>query len=57
MLRRSLLALPFAAPAAALAQDAAFPNRPITIYSGFPNGSGIDIYVRRMIEPLSRCWA
>jgi tripartite-type tricarboxylate transporter receptor subunit TctC len=54
MLRRSLLALPFAAPVAAYAQDANFPNRPITIYSGFPNGSGIDIYVRRMIEPLSR---
>ncbi|TCH97131.1 tripartite tricarboxylate transporter substrate binding protein [Roseococcus sp. SYP-B2431] len=54
MLRRSLLALPFAAPVAAMAQDAAFPNRPITIYSGFPNGSGIDIYVRRMLEPLGR---
>jgi tripartite-type tricarboxylate transporter receptor subunit TctC len=54
MLRRSLLALPLAIPAIAHAQDATFPNRPITIYSGFPNGSGIDIYVRRMIEPLSR---
>jgi tripartite-type tricarboxylate transporter receptor subunit TctC len=56
MLRRSLLALPFAAaaPVAAVAQDATFPNRPITIYSGFPNGSGIDIYVRRMAEPLGR---
>lgn len=54
MLRRSLLALPLAAPAIALAQDAAFPNRPITIYSGFPNGSGIDIYVRRMAGPLGQ---
>jgi len=54
MRRRSLLALPLAVPAAAVAQEADFPNRPITIYSGFPNGSGIDIYVRRMIEPLSR---
>ncbi|MDB5415579.1 MAG: C4-dicarboxylate transporter [Rubritepida sp.] len=53
MRRRSLLALPLAAPAIALAQEA-FPNRPITIYSGFPNGSGIDIYVRRMAEPLGR---
>ncbi|WP_421988929.1 Bug family tripartite tricarboxylate transporter substrate binding protein [Roseococcus sp.] len=58
MRRRSLLALPLAAPALttfeARAQDAAFPNRPITIYSGFPNGSGIDIYARRMLEPLGR---
>ena len=56
MYRRSLLALPLAASALAQAQaqDADFPNRPITIYSGFPNGSGIDIYVRRMLEPLSR---
>lgn len=54
MRRRALLALPLALPAVASAQEAAFPNRPITIYSGFPNGSGIDIYVRRMIEPLGR---
>lgn len=54
MRRRSLLALPLAAPAIALAQDGPFPNRPITIYSGFPNGSGIDIYVRRMAGPLGQ---
>lgn len=54
MLRRALLALPLAAPAIAMAQDAPFPNRAITIYSGFPNGSGIDIYIRRMAEPLGR---
>nr|WP_314072734.1 tripartite tricarboxylate transporter substrate-binding protein [uncultured Roseococcus sp.] len=54
MLRRALLALPLAAPAIAMAQEAPFPNRPITIYSGFPNGSGIDIYIRRMAEPLGR---
>ncbi|WP_424813736.1 Bug family tripartite tricarboxylate transporter substrate binding protein [Roseococcus sp. YIM B11640] len=54
MLRRSFLALPLAAPAIAVAQDGPFPNRPITIYSGFPNGSGIDIYVRRMAEPLGK---
>ncbi|RVT91981.1 tripartite tricarboxylate transporter substrate binding protein [Rhodovarius crocodyli] len=41
----SLLATP------ALAQER-FPNRPITLLSGFPNGSGIDIYARRMGEPL-----
>ena len=57
MLRRTLLAalaaLGLAAPAAA--QDgSAWPNRPIVIMSGFPNGSGVDIYARRLAEPLSR---
>ena len=51
--RRALLALPLALPAIAGAQEA-WPSRPITIVSGFPAGSGIDIYVRRMAEPLSR---
>jgi len=49
--RRALLAAPLATPA--LAQEA-WPSRPITIVTGFPNGSGIDIYVRRMAEPLGR---
>ena len=55
--RRALLAAglaaTLAAPSLAAAQEA-YPNRTITIVSGFPNGSGIDIYVRRMAEPLSR---
>lgn len=55
--RRALLAAglaaTLAAPSLAVAQEA-YPNRTITIVSGFPNGSGIDIYVRRMAEPLSR---
>ncbi|MBR0646312.1 Bug family tripartite tricarboxylate transporter substrate binding protein [Plastoroseomonas hellenica] len=38
----------------ALAQEAAWPNRPITLMGGFPNGSGVDIYARRLAEPLSR---
>jgi tripartite-type tricarboxylate transporter receptor subunit TctC len=54
MRRRALLALPLAAPALARAQEAPFPNHPITIYSGFPNGSGIDIYIRRMAGPLGQ---
>ncbi|MCX8133252.1 MAG: tripartite tricarboxylate transporter substrate-binding protein [Roseococcus sp.] len=54
MRRRSLLALPLlAAPGLAQAQEA-WPNRPITLIGGFPNGSGVDIYQRRLAEPLSR---
>ncbi len=44
----ALLALP------ATAQEAPWPNRPITILGGFPNGAGTDIYARRLAEPLSR---
>jgi tripartite-type tricarboxylate transporter receptor subunit TctC len=55
MIRRSILAAAIAAAAAlpAVAQDA-WPNRPITIMGGFPNGAGTDIYARRLAEPLSR---
>ncbi len=53
MLRRAtlLLALTLAAPA--MAQEA-WPSRPITILGGFPNGSGVDIYARKLAEPLTR---
>lgn len=53
MFRRAtmLLALLLAGPA--LGQEA-WPSRPITILGGFPNGSGVDIYARRLAEPLSR---
>ncbi|MBY0338964.1 MAG: tripartite tricarboxylate transporter substrate binding protein [Acetobacteraceae bacterium] len=54
MRRRSLLAAPLlAAPALAGAQEA-WPSRPISLIGGFPNGSGVDIYQRRLAEPLSR---
>ena len=55
MIRRSILAAAIAAAASlpAAAQDA-WPNRPITIMGGFPNGAGTDIYARRLAEPLSR---
>lgn len=43
----ALLALP------AWAQDQ-WPNRPITILGGFPNGSGVDIYARKLAEPLTK---
>ena len=52
MHRRTLLALPLLA-APALAQES-FPSRPITLLTGFPNGSGLDIFARRMQEPLQR---
>jgi len=51
MRRRTLFAL--AAPALAHAQEA-WPSRPITLLSGFPNGAGTDIYSRRLGEPLQR---
>ncbi len=52
----TLLALLGAAPALAPAgaQEAPWPNRPITILGGFPNGAGTEIYARRLAEPLSR---
>lgn len=50
MRRLLLAALLFALPAAAQP----WPSRPLTIMSGFPNGSGIDIYARLLLEPLSR---
>ncbi|WP_043336424.1 Bug family tripartite tricarboxylate transporter substrate binding protein [Belnapia moabensis] len=50
----ALLALsPTLAPTFARADDA-WPNRPITILGGFPNGAGTDIYARKLAEPLSR---
>ncbi len=49
----ALGALLAAAPALR-AQDAPWPNRPVTLMSGFPNGAGTDIYLRRLAEPLQR---
>ncbi len=56
MLPRLLLSLLMlaATPWAALAQEAPWPNRPITILGGFPNGAGTEIYARRLSDPLSR---
>lgn len=47
-----LLAMLGGAPA--VAQEAPWPNRPIEFLGGFPNGSGVDIYARRLAAPLSR---
>lgn len=38
----------------ALGQTFPQPGRPITIIGGFPNGSGTDIYSRKVAEPLAR---
>lgn len=43
-----------ALPIAVAAQEAPWPNRPITIMGGFPNGAGTDIYARKLAEPLSK---
>jgi tripartite-type tricarboxylate transporter receptor subunit TctC len=42
------------APGTTAAQEAPWPNRPITLLGGFPNSSGVDLYQRRLAEPLSR---
>lgn len=56
MFRRTMIAAALAAATSlpALAQDAPWPSRPVTIMGGFPNGAGTDIYARRLAEPLSR---
>jgi len=49
LLRRAVLALAaLLLPAAAQAQD--WPTKPITLYMGFPAGSGVDVVVR-MLQP------
>lgn len=57
-MRRTLLGLALAGLLAPLtpvsAQEASWPNRPITLMGGFPNGSGVDIYQRKLAEPLSQ---
>ncbi|MGG5822166.1 Bug family tripartite tricarboxylate transporter substrate binding protein [Falsiroseomonas sp. HW251] len=55
-LTRRLLVLPLLLAAAlpVRAQEAPWPSRPIEFLAGFPNGSGVDIYQRRLAAPLSR---
>jgi tripartite-type tricarboxylate transporter receptor subunit TctC len=54
LIRRLLLPLLALLPAGVQAQDAPWPSRPIEFLAGFPNGSGVDIYQRRLAGPLSR---
>jgi len=45
-----------AACSAAVAQADKFPTRALTIVGGFPNGSGVDIYARKIGEALTAAW-
>jgi tripartite-type tricarboxylate transporter receptor subunit TctC len=45
-----------AACSAAVAQADKWPTRSITIVGGFPNGSGVDIYARKIGEALTAAW-
>jgi tripartite-type tricarboxylate transporter receptor subunit TctC len=46
--------LPMLLPAIAEAQPQDWPSRPITLYMGFPAGSGVDVVARRLQEPLGK---
>jgi len=52
LLLAAALALPIAAPASA--ESANWPERSITMITGFPGGSGVDIYARKLAEELSK---
>ena len=59
--RRALTTLAGLAAAACIAPQAAFaqaqpawPTRPITLYMGFPAGSGVDVVARAIQEPLGK---
>lgn len=55
--RRPLLfaaALALALPSSGLAQGFPVAGKPLTLVGGFPNGSGTDIYSRKLAEPLAR---
>jgi len=55
MLRRTLIAAPFAAPSIARAQPA-WPERPVRIIVPFPPGQAADIVTRVVADELSRRW-
>ncbi len=53
--RRALLALPFAMPALARAQDA-FPSRAVSIVVPFPPGGGTDVLARILAQHFQEAW-
>jgi len=56
--RRALLAAPLALPAAgsALADNAAYPTRPVRMIVPFPPGQAADVFARLVAEALSQRW-
>ncbi len=54
--RRAALAGALCLPALSARPQEVWPSRAITLIGGFPNGSGVDIYQRRLAEPLSRAF-
>lgn len=57
VLKKATLAFVAAAACSgAFAQADKWPTRSITIVGGFPNGSGVDIYARKIGEALTAAW-
>jgi tripartite-type tricarboxylate transporter receptor subunit TctC len=57
MLRLVLAAaVALAVNAPAVAEEAAWPTRAITIVGGFPGGAGTDIYTRKLGQELTAAW-
>ncbi|WP_439595964.1 Bug family tripartite tricarboxylate transporter substrate binding protein [Falsiroseomonas sp.] len=54
--RRTLLAASLAAPLAARAQSAEFPNRQVRIVVPFPPGGGLDALARALADRLQLAW-
>ena len=52
LLQAGLAAIALLPALSAHAQD--WPTRPITLYMGFPAGSGVDVVARRLQEPLGK---
>lgn len=52
----TLALLAAAVSTSAFAQADKWPSRSITIVGGFPNGSGVDIYARKIGEALTAAW-
>jgi len=52
----TLVLLAAAVSSTALAQADKWPSRSMTIVGGFPNGSGVDIYARKIGEALTAAW-
>jgi tripartite-type tricarboxylate transporter receptor subunit TctC len=52
----TLALLAAAVSSTAFAQADKWPSRSITIVGGFPNGSGVDIYARKIGEALTSAW-